>query len=64
MAVVPSCRIYHYEEEGMSFKMTFTLHARKVEEWIKVIQEKFLDNTPIMCVWLDIEYTKAVPYVK
>jgi hypothetical protein len=32
MAAVPPCRIYHYKEEGMSFKVTFTLRARKVEE--------------------------------
>jgi hypothetical protein len=37
MAAVPPCHIYHYEEEGMGFKVTFTLHARKVEEWIRVI---------------------------
>jgi hypothetical protein len=48
----------------MSFKVTFTLHARKVEEWIRVIQEKLLDNTPIMCVGLDVEYTYVMPYVK
>jgi hypothetical protein len=47
MEALPSCRIYHYKEEGMSFKVTFTLHARKVEKWIRV---KFLDNTLIMCV--------------
>jgi hypothetical protein len=35
MAAVPSCRIYHYEEEG--FKATFTQCARKVEKWIRVI---------------------------
>jgi hypothetical protein len=40
MAAVPFCHIYHYEEEGMSFKVTFTLRARKVEKWIRVIQEK------------------------
>jgi hypothetical protein len=64
MTAVPPCRIYHYEEEGMSFKVTSTLHARKVEEWIRVIQEKFVGNVPIMCVGLDVEYTDVVPYVK
>jgi hypothetical protein len=49
MTAVPSCRIYHYEE-GMSFMVTFILHAGKVEDWIRVIREKFLNNTPIMCV--------------
>jgi hypothetical protein len=48
----------------MSFKVTFTLHGRKMEEWIRVIQEKFHDNAPIMCVGLDVEYTVMVPYVK
>jgi hypothetical protein len=56
--------VHHYEEEGMSFKVTFTLRARKVEEWIRVIQEKLLDNALIMCVGLDVEYTDVVPYVK
>jgi hypothetical protein len=37
MTVVPPCCIYHYEEEGMSFKVTFTLHARRMEEWIRII---------------------------
>jgi hypothetical protein len=64
MEAVPPCRNYHYEEEGMSFKMTFTLRARKVEEWIRVIQEKFLDDTPIMCVGLDVKCTDATPYAK
>jgi hypothetical protein len=64
MAVVPSCRIYHYEEKGMSFKVTFTLRAWKMEKWIKVIWEKFLDNAPIMCVGLDVEYTDMVSNVK
>jgi hypothetical protein len=64
MTAVPPCRIYYYEEEGMSFKVTFTLRARKVEEYIRVIQEKFLDDAPIMCVVLDIKYTDAAPYMK
>jgi hypothetical protein len=64
MAAVPFCRIYHYEEEGMSFKVTFTLRARKVEKWIRVIQEKFLHDAPIICVGLDVEYNDAVPNVK
>jgi hypothetical protein len=28
MMVVPPCHIYLYEEEGMSFKVTFTLARR------------------------------------
>jgi hypothetical protein len=64
MAAIPSYHIYHYEEEGLNYKVTFTLHARTVEKWIRVIQEKFLDNAPIMCVRLDIEYTDAVPNTK
>jgi hypothetical protein len=65
MAVVPPCHIYHYEEEGMRSKVTFTLHERKVEKWVRVIHhEKFLDNAPIMCVRLDVEYTNTVPNVK
>jgi hypothetical protein len=47
----------------MSFKVAFTLHARKVEQWIRLIQEKFLDSSLIMCVGQDVEYTDAVPYV-
>jgi hypothetical protein len=64
MPEVPPCHIYHYGDEGMSFKVTFTLCARKVEKWIREIQEKFLNNAPIMCLGLDVEYTDVVPNVK
>jgi hypothetical protein len=48
----------------MSSKVTFTLHGRKVEKWVRVIHEKFLDNAPIMCVWFDVKYTNTVPNLK
>jgi hypothetical protein len=57
MTVVPPCCIYHYEEEGMSFKVTFTLHARRMEEWIRIILKKFLDNALINGVGMNAEYT-------
>jgi hypothetical protein len=37
MAVVPLSRIYHFDEQGMSFKVTFTIHAVRVEKWISQI---------------------------
>jgi hypothetical protein len=48
----------------MSFKVTFTLHAVRVDIWIRQIQEKFLDNAPIKSIGLDVEYTNVVPNVK
>jgi hypothetical protein len=39
--------------------VTSTLRARKVEKWITVIQEKYLDSAPIMCVSQGIERREA-----
>jgi hypothetical protein len=64
MVPIPPSRIYHFDEQGMSFKVTFTLRATRVEKWIREIQEKFLDSAPIKCVGQDIEYTDAVQNVK
>jgi hypothetical protein len=64
MAAIPPYRIYHFNEQGISFKVTFTLHGARVEKWIRQIQGKILDNAPIKCVGLDVEYTDAVTNVK
>ena len=59
----PSRPIY-FKEEGMDFKVTYTLHAATVENWIRCVKEKFLDAAPVKCVGLDCEYTDAVTKVK
>ena len=43
----------------MSFKVTFTLRAARVEKWIREVKQQFLDGASIKCVGLDCEYTKA-----
>ncbi|XP_051221774.1 uncharacterized protein [Lolium perenne] len=53
----PSSRIYHLMAEGMSFKITVTLRASRVEKWIRAIKRAFLNATPIKCVGLDCEFT-------
>jgi len=55
----PSRPIY-FKEEGMDFKVTYTLHAATVENWIRRIKEKLLDAAPVKCDGLDYEYTDAV----
>jgi tyrosine-protein phosphatase YwqE len=59
MASIPPSHIYHFDEQGMSFKVTFTLLAARMEKWIRKIQKKFLDNELIKCVGLDIEYSNV-----
>ena len=55
----PSCPIY-FKEEGMDFKVTYTIHETTVEEWIHLVKENFLDAAPVKCVGLDCEYTDTV----
>jgi hypothetical protein len=53
----PLTRVYHLMAEGMSFKFTVTVRARRVEKWIKCVKMDYLDNMPIKCVGLDCEFT-------
>ncbi|XP_051202547.1 uncharacterized protein [Lolium perenne] len=53
----PRTRVYHLMAEGMSFKVTVALHARRVEKWIRAVKRDYLDNAPIKCVGLDYEFT-------
>ncbi|XP_051211990.1 uncharacterized protein [Lolium perenne] len=53
----PLTRVYHLMAEGMSFKVTVALRARRVEKWIKCVKRDYLDNTPIKCVGLDCDFT-------
>ncbi|XP_051196828.1 uncharacterized protein [Lolium perenne] len=53
----PRTQVYHLMEEGMSFKVTVTLHARRVEKWIRAVKRDYLDNAQIKCVGLDCEFT-------
>ncbi|KAK1662182.1 hypothetical protein QYE76_050341 [Lolium multiflorum] len=53
----PLTWVYHLMAEGMSFKVTVALRARRVERWIRGVKRDYLDNTPIKCVGLDCEFT-------
>ena len=59
MADVPHTSVYFFEEQGMFFRVTFTLRAARVEKWIHHVKREFLDAAPIKCVGLDCEYTDA-----
>ena len=61
MAFVPPSRKYIYEDLDMSFYVTFTLRAARVEWWIRQVKEQYLDATLIKCVGLDCEYTTTKP---
>jgi ribonuclease D len=41
----------------MSFKITVTLRASRVEKWIRAVKRDFLDAAPMKCVGLDCEFT-------
>ncbi|XP_051202382.1 uncharacterized protein [Lolium perenne] len=53
----PLTRVYHLMAEGMSFKVTVALRARRVEKWIRAVKRDYLDNAPIKCADLDCEFT-------
>ncbi|XP_051206323.1 uncharacterized protein [Lolium perenne] len=55
--LAPQTRVYHFMAEGMAFKVTVALRARRVEKWIRAVKRDYLDNTPIKCVNLDCEFT-------
>ncbi|XP_051211809.1 uncharacterized protein [Lolium perenne] len=50
-------RVYHLKAEGMAFKVTVVLRARRVEKWIRGVKRDFLDATTTKCVGLDCEFT-------
>jgi hypothetical protein len=66
MASVPRSRLYYFVEQGMHFRVTFTLRASHMERWIHRVQQEFLNWAPenSICVGLDFEYTKTVKNVK
>ncbi|XP_051202430.1 3'-5' exonuclease-like [Lolium perenne] len=43
--------------EKMNFKITYTLHAKRVERWIRAVKRDFLDAAEIKVVGLDYEFT-------
>ncbi|XP_051222225.1 uncharacterized protein [Lolium perenne] len=50
-------RVYHLKAEGMAFKVTVALRARRVEKWIRGVTSDFLDAAMTKCVTLDCEFT-------
>jgi hypothetical protein len=60
MAAATLSSLYYIDEQGMSFNVTYTLRASRVERRIREVKEKFLDATPIKFVGLDCEFTNAV----
>ncbi|XP_051201968.1 uncharacterized protein [Lolium perenne] len=53
----PRTRVYRLMAEGMSFKVTVALRARRVEKWICAVKRDYLDNTPIKCISMYCEFT-------
>ncbi|KAK1662432.1 hypothetical protein QYE76_050591 [Lolium multiflorum] len=56
----PLTRVYHLMAEGMSFKVTVALRARRVEKWIKCVKRDYLDNAPIKCICRADEVPQAL----
>jgi hypothetical protein len=54
---LPRSRLYYITVEEMNFTVTETLHASRVEKWIRAVKQRFLDAAPIKCVGLDCEFT-------
>jgi hypothetical protein len=44
--------------EGMPFKITFALRARRLEKWIHAVKRDYLDNAPKKCASLDCEFSR------
>jgi hypothetical protein len=53
----PRTRVYHLMAEGMAFKVTVALCARRVEKRIRDVKRDFLDAATTKCVGLDCEFT-------
>ncbi|XP_051212241.1 3'-5' exonuclease-like [Lolium perenne] len=49
--------VYYDVLEKMNFKVTYTLHAKSVERWIRTVKRDFLDAAEIKVVGLDCEFT-------
>jgi hypothetical protein len=54
---LPRSRLYYITIQEMNFTVTETLRASRVEKWIRVIKQRFLDAAPTKCVGLDCEFT-------
>ena len=48
----------------MFFKVWVTLHASRVEKWIRYVKKEYLDAAPTKCVSLDCEFTDPVKGVR
>jgi hypothetical protein len=64
MVASPPSSLYYFDEQRMSFKVTYTLRASRAERWIREVKEKFLDAAPIECVGLDYEFADAAKNVR
>ncbi|XP_051202040.1 uncharacterized protein [Lolium perenne] len=53
----PRFEVYYDVIEKMNFKVTYTLRAKRVERWIRVVKRDFLDAAKIKVVGLDCEFT-------
>jgi hypothetical protein len=54
---MPQYWVHNITAEGMEFTITETLSASMVEMWLRAINQRFLDATPIKCVGLDCKFT-------
>jgi hypothetical protein len=48
--------LYYITVEEMNFTVMETLRASRMEKWIRVVKQRFLDAAPIKCVGLDCEF--------
>jgi hypothetical protein len=54
---LPRSRLYYITVEEMNFTITETLRLSRMEKWICIVKQRFLDAAPIKCVGLDCEFT-------
>jgi hypothetical protein len=50
MAFLPPSREHSFYEQDMLLYVTFTLHATRVERWIRRVKEHYLDTAPTKCL--------------
>ena len=53
----PRTQIYSIDQEGWHFRVTVTIEATTLEDWIRGVKGEFLDAAEVKCVGLDCEFT-------
>ena len=55
----PPTQIHSIDQEGCHFRVTVTVEAATVEDWILGVKEEFLDAAEVKCVVLGCECTDS-----